>query len=277
LLALGALLPRSISAGEVPVAAAGAPASGMAMALIPVFFAYSGWNAATYVAGEMREPRRGLGQALALGTALCVALYVAINAVYLRAMPLAALAAADQPARAAAVHLGGAAAAAVLSPLVALCVLSSMQATVLVGPRLYQAMAVDGLFFAPLGRLHPTTRVPLLALLAQGAVSALLLIGGGFGFDQLVGFATFAIICFSTLTVGAVLVLRRRVPDAARPFRVPLYPVVPLFFIVMNAWVAWRVLAFGAREALYGLAIVATGVPAYAAFRARARLNPLGG
>jgi APA family basic amino acid/polyamine antiporter len=275
LLALGALLPRHQPGGEVPAAVGGAPAGGMAMALIPVFFAYSGWNAATYVAGEMREPRKGLGQALALGTGLCVALYVAVNAVYLRAMPLAALATAEQPARAAAVHLGGAAAAVALSPLVALCVLSSMQATVLVGPRLYQAMAVDGLFFAPVGRLHPTTRVPLIALLAQGAVSALELISGKF--EQLVGFATFAIVGFSTLTVAAVLVLRRRSPDAARPFRVPLYPIVPLFFIVMNVWVGWRVLAFGAREALYGLAIVATGIPAYAAFRARPRPNPLGG
>jgi APA family basic amino acid/polyamine antiporter len=163
----------------------------------------------------------------------------------------------------------------VLSPLVALCVLSSMQATVLVGPRLYQAMAADGLFFSPVGRLHPATRVPVVALLAQGAVSALQLLIGRF--EQLVGFATFAIIGFSTLTVAAVLVLRRRRPDAARPFRVPAYPLVPALFIIVNVWVAWRVLATGTGGALIGLAIVATGVPAYAAFRARARPYPLGG
>jgi APA family basic amino acid/polyamine antiporter len=275
LLALGAFIPHSVLGG----AAASPPETehpgGVAMALIPVFFAYSGWNAATYVSGEMREPRRGLGQALALGTGLCVVLYLAINAVYLRAMPLTELAAAKQPAWDAAVRLGGSAAAAVLSPLVAVCVLSSMQATVLVGPRLYQAMAADGLFFSPVGRLHPATRVPVVALLAQGAVSALQLLIGRF--EQLVGFATFAIIGFSTLTVAAVLVLRRRRPDAARPFRVPAYPLVPALFIIVNVWVAWRVLATGAAGALIGLAIVATGIPAYAAFRARARPYPLGG
>jgi hypothetical protein len=92
-----------------------------------------------------------------------------------------------------------------------------------------------------------------------------------------VGFATFAIVGFSTLTVAAVLVLRRRVPAAERPFRVPAYPFVPLLFIVVNIWVLWRVLASGVGGALIGLAIVATGVPAYAAFRARARPYPIGG
>ncbi len=276
LLALGALVPHS-SPGPLVTSpdAHSAHPGGLAVALIPVFFAYSGWNAATYIAGEMREPRRGLGQALAVGTGLCVALYIAVNAVYLRAMPLSELAATEQPARAAALRLGGSAAAGVLAPLVAVCVLSSMQASVLVGPRLYQAMAADGLFFAPVGRVHATTGVPLVALLAQGAVAAAQLLTGSF--DDLVRFATFAIIAFSTLTVAAVLVLRWRRPDAERPFRVPGYPIVPLLFLVVNIWVLWCVLASGAGAALAGLAIVATGIPAYAAFRARSRARPLGG
>jgi APA family basic amino acid/polyamine antiporter len=277
LLVLGALVspPDAVAAAPPVGTAAGGHPGGVATALIPVFFAYSGWNAATYIAGELREPRRGLGQALALGTGLCVVLYLAVNAVYLRAMPLDALAAVDQPARAAAVQLGGARAAALLSPLVAICVLSSMQASVLVGPRLSQAMAADGLFFAPVARVHPTTRVPLVALLAQGAVSAVELLSGRF--EELVGFATSAIIAFSTLTVAAVILLRVRRPDVARPFPVPGYPVVPLLFIAVNIWVLWCVLASGARAALCGLAIVATGIPAYAAFRARGRPHPLGG
>ena len=121
-------------------------------------FAYGGWNAATYVTGEMRDPARGLGRALAIGTGACVALYVAVNVVYLRAMPLAALADETEPARAAAARLGGASAAAVLSPLVAVCVLSSLHATVLVGPRIYKAMADDELFPSPLRRLDPEDR-----------------------------------------------------------------------------------------------------------------------
>lgn len=272
LLALGFLFPHAQASGLAPFFVAGDRAGGVATALIPVLFAYSGWNAATYVAGEMRDPSRTLGRALTLGTGMCVALYLAINAAYLRAMPLAELARAQDPARDAARLLGGAGAGAVLTPLVAVCVLSSMQASVLVGPRIYHAMAVDRLFFAPLGKLHATTRVPVIALVAQGVISAGLLLSGGFG--ELVRFTMSAIVAFSTLTVAAVIVLRLRRPDAPRAFRVPGYPWVPAVFIAVNVWMLWNVLTFGEsspREALYGLAIVATGVPAYVAFRARAR------
>jgi APA family basic amino acid/polyamine antiporter len=147
-----------------------------------------------------------------------------------------------------------------------------MQASVLVGPRIYHAMASDRLFFAPLGRLHPRTKVPLVALVAQGVISIGLLLSGRF--EELVRFTMSAIVAFSTLTVGAVIVLRLRRPGAERVFRVPGYPWVPVLFIVVNVWMLWNVLTFGEsspREALFGLAIVATGVPAYIAFRARAR------
>jgi APA family basic amino acid/polyamine antiporter len=236
-------------------------------ALVPVMFAYSGWNAATYVAGEMRDPARGLGRALAVGTALCVALYVAINVVYLRAMPLTELAASSEPARASASILGGATAATLLSPLVAVCVCSSLHATMLVGPSIYQAMARDGLFFAPFGRLHPKTRVPIVGLVAQAAVAIAQLVSGSF--DQLLTFTMFAIVSFSALTVAAVFVLRVRLPDAPRPFRVPGYPWAPALFVMVSGWVLWSIVARGAREALIGLAIVASGVPACILFRAR--------
>jgi APA family basic amino acid/polyamine antiporter len=271
LLGLGLLVGRAAQGGLTPFFAPGDRAGGMAIALIPVLFAYSGWNAATYVSGEMRDPTRTLGRALALGTGMCVVLYLAVNMVYLRAMPLGDLAQAKEPARAAAVALGGMPAAAALSPLVAVCVLSSMQASVLVGPRIYHAMATDGLFFAPVARLHAKSRVPVVALVLQGAISLVELLSGRF--DQLVRFTMFAIVTFSTLAVGAVIVLRVRRPDAVRAFRVPGYPLVPCLFIAVSVWMLWNVLTFGdgAREALVGLAIVATGVPAYVAFRARPR------
>ena len=270
LLAVGAFVARPASSGLTPFFVEGDRAGGIATALIPVLFAYSGWNAATYVAGEMRDPSRSLGRALALGTGLCVVLYLAINAVYLRAMPVAALAQAPDPARAAVAMLGGQGAAAILSPLVALCVLSSLQASVLIGPRIYQAMAQDGLFFAALGRVSPRSGAPVTSLVVQGVVSVGLLWSGRF--DQLVRFTMSAIIAFSTLTIAAVVVLRLRRPRAARAFRVPGYPLVPALFVVVNVWMLWNVLTFAdssPREALVGLGIVATGVPAYLAFRAR--------
>jgi APA family basic amino acid/polyamine antiporter len=270
LLLLGVAFARggAGAGGLTPFFVAGDTAAGVATALIPVLFAYSGWNAATYVAGEMRDPRRGLGRALALGTAMCVVLYLAVNAVYLRGLPLPLLAASKEPARATALALGGGAAAAVLSPLVAVCVLSSMQASVLVGPRIYQAMARDGLFFTPLAKTDPRTGVPLAAILVQGAVSLVQLLVGRF--NELLQFTMFAIVSFSTLTVFAVIVLRVRRPDAPRPFRVPGYPWVPGLFVLVSLWMLKNVLTFGehaVREALIGLAIVASGVPAYVAFR----------
>jgi APA family basic amino acid/polyamine antiporter len=264
LLALGALVPHAGSGGLTPFFVHGDTPGGIASALIPVFFAYSGWNAATYVTGEMRDPARSLGKALAIGTGLCVALYVAVNAVYLRGLSMADLAATEEPARAAAMALGGSAATGILMPLIALCVLSSMQASVLVGPRIYRAMADDGVFFAPLGKVRGSERVPAIALVAQAVIALVELLSGRF--EELLSFATSAMLAFSTLTVGAVLLLRMRRPEAARPFRVPGYPVVPLAFIVANGWVLWNVLASGARPVLGAVAVVATGIPAYVAF-----------
>jgi APA family basic amino acid/polyamine antiporter len=270
LLALGLLLPHpGVRSGLSPFFVAGDTPHGVAQGLVPVLFAYSGWNAATYVAGEMRDPTRSLGRALALGTSLCIVLYLLVNAVYLRAMPPGELAHTTEPARIAAKVLGGDAAAAVLSPLVAVCVLSSMQASVLVGPRIYRAMAMDGLFFAPFGRLGAKTEVPLVALVAQSAVALAELFSGNF--DQLLNFATSPIIAFSMLTVAAVVVLRLRRPNAERAFRVPGGMALPILFVGVNAWLLWNVLAGGAREARIGLVIVATGIPAYVAFRALRR------
>jgi APA family basic amino acid/polyamine antiporter len=152
-----------------------------------------------------------------------------------------------------------------LTPLVAVSILSSLQATVLTGPRIYQAMAEDGLFFAPLGRIHPRSHVPVTALVAQAVMACVLLMSGTF--DRLLTFATFAILIFSTITVCAIIVLRIRFPGTTRAFRTPLFPVVPLFFIAANIWVIADVLATGAFEALTGVGIVTLGVAVYLWFR----------
>jgi APA family basic amino acid/polyamine antiporter len=281
LLGLGLLLGHG-SGGLTPMFVAGDHPSDIAMALIPVMFAYAGWNAATYVTGEMRDPARGLGRALVIGTCLCIALYVAINVVYLRALPLSELAQAKEPARAAAIWFGGESAASVLTPLVAVCVLSSLHATVLVGPRIYKAMADDGLFPAMLGRVSATTHAPVRALIAQGVVSSALLVSARF--DQLLTFAMFAIVAFSTLAVAAVFVLRARRPDAPRPFRVPAYPFVPALFVLINVWVLWSVVKYewslaqlGAHheglDALVVMVLMVGGIPAYALFRFKNRVQ----
>lgn len=248
-------------------------ASGLATALIPIYFAYSGWNAATYVAGEMRNPHRDLGRALAFGTLACVFLYLAVNAGFLSALGLPGLRASKDVAGATAAVTFGSGMGSFVTALVALAVLSSLQATIVTGPRIYHAMAEDGLFPPRLARLHPGTRVPVAALVAQGALSCILLLSGRF--EMLLNFTTFALCLFSTICVASVIVLRIRRPDLPRPFKTPGYPVTPILFIVGNAWVLYNLVAGGAREALIGTAIVLSGVPAFLYFRRAKRLLAL--
>ena len=273
LLVVGWFSPFSVAAhsGLTPFFVGGDTIAGIAAALIPVFFAYSGWNAATYIAGEMREPERNLGKALVVGTGLCILLYLAVNVSYLHALPIAELKGAADPARLTAERLEGGWAANLLTPLVAMCVLGSMQANVLTGPRICKAMADDGLFFRFAGSMGARSRSPYVALAAQALIAIAQLVSGSF--EQLLTFTTVAIVAFSTLTVASVVLLRRRMPSTPRAFRTPLYPLVPVFFIVVNLWVLWEVVFASPAESAIGLAIVATGIPAYLLFRAGTRQN----
>jgi len=238
---------------------------GLAVALIPIYFAYSGWNAATYVAGEMKNPGRDLGRALAFGTAICTALYLLVNAAFVNALGLPAIRGAHDVAGAAARQIFGPGAGVVVTGLIVVAVLSSLQASILVGPRIYHAMAEDGLFPARIARLSPGSRVPVDALIAQGLLSCALLVSGTF--EALLNFTTFALCLFSIICVVAVPVLRVRRPDAERVFKTPGYPLTPALFVLGNGWVLVSLLSSGARSAFIGLGIVLTGVPAYFVFR----------
>jgi APA family basic amino acid/polyamine antiporter len=162
-----------------PFAAAESP-KGLAIALVPIYFAYSGWNAATYVAGEMRDPRRDLARALALGTLVCTVLYLLVNTGFLNALGLDAMRNSKNLAGSAATATFGTGVGSLVTVLVVLAVLSSLQATIVVGPRIYHAMAEDGLFPARLARLSPKTRVPTDALVVQAVISSALLLSGRF-------------------------------------------------------------------------------------------------
>lgn len=257
------------SAHAPPVPATTPRTPNLALAMVPVFFAYLGWNAATYVAGEIRNPRRALAGALILGTVLCTVLYVAINAVFLRVSSIDEMSGRTDIANLVAARTLGSGGAIVVTLLVAVAMLASLQASILTGPRIYQAMAEDGVFFRKLAEVHPRRRVPVNAIVIQGVIAAALLLTGTF--ERLLTFTTAAIVIFSTITVLGVMVLRVRRPNLSRPFRTPLYPLVPLVFVVANLWLLHRLLATGAREALAGIAIIAAGIPVYALFRRRGR------
>ena len=240
------------------------------LGLIPVMFAYSGWNAAAYVAEEIRDPGRNLPIATAAGTVTVVAIYLLLNALYVYAMPLADIATVDvRVVDAAAGRLFGAAVAGPLAVASVVMIAASISAMVLAGPRVYYAMARDGHFFASAARVHPRFRTPVTAIVAQSAWSGLLVLAGTF--EQLVVYTGFAVVLFSGLAVAALFVLRRRHPGAERPFRTWGYPFAPLFFVAaslaMTVNAVWREpVASGA-----GLLVIGSGLPVYFWFRRRAR------
>ena len=239
------------------------------LALIPIMFSYSGWNAAAYVAEEIRDPGRNVPLAMAIGTTAVVVVYLLLNLLYLYALPLADFGAVEaRIVDAAGERLFGPGFAAVLAAASVVMIAASVSAMVLAGPRVYYAMARDGQFFPAAGRVHPRFRTPVAAIVAQSVWSSLLVLAGTF--DQLLLYTGFAVVTFAGAAVAALFVLRRRDPSAARPFRTWGYPVVPGVFVaasgamVVNA--IWREpTASGA-----GVLLIAAGIPLYLLFRRRA-------
>jgi len=261
--ALGFAIGRGTTthfSGGAPVALAGWLA-----ALIPVMFSYSGWNAASYVAEEIRAPSRNVPRALALGTLAVVVLYFALNAVYLYVLPVTALATIKASVLdAVADRLLGASAGDVMAIVALVSLAASVSAMVLAGPRVYFAMARDGLFFARAARVHPRTRIPAAAIAAQGVWSGILVLSGSA--SGLVRYTGFSVVLFSGLAVAALFVLRRRDPHADRPFRAWGYPVAPAIFAAGSLFIVVNAIWSDPRPSLAGIVIIALGIPVYAWF-----------
>jgi APA family basic amino acid/polyamine antiporter len=264
---LATTLPRA--AGE----AGGALATlgGLALGLVYVSYAYFGWNAAAYVAGEMKEPGRSLPLALVAGTGLCTLVYVALNLVFLWAVPPAALAGKIEVAGVAAAALFGARGATLLSGLLALALAGSVSAFLMSGPRITVAMARDGVFFRALGRTG-ASGAPAAAVALQGALAAAAALGAGF--DRIVVYVGFTLTLSTGATVAAAFVLRRRQPAAARPYRALAWPWSGLVFLALSAFMV----AFAVHERPYesaaGLATLLAGGAAYGVWRRRSRPRP---
>lgn len=234
------------------------------LAFSPVLFTYLGWNAPVYVASEIREPGRNVPRSLFLGLALCTAVYLAVNAVYLLALPLDALQRAGNVGEAAARVLFGPAAAGVVAGLIVVSIFGTLNATVLVGPRIAYAMALDGLAIGALDDVHAVYRTPHRAVVAQ-AVVAILLVAALRTFPSVLDYTTFAIVLATMADTAALYVLRRRKPGLARPYRAWGYPLLPALYLVVNAAIAGVMLWGRPVECLLGLAVLAAGLPCYAA------------
>lgn len=232
------------------------------LALIPVMFSYSGWNAATYVAEEMRDPSRNVPMALGIGSVLVVAIYLFLNLLYLYALPVSTLAAIEVRVVDAAVNqLFGSAVAVPLAAASAVMIAGSVSAMVLAGPRVYYAMAQDGQFFSAMARVHPRYRTPTTAIIAQSLWSGVLVLTGTF--NQLVEYTGFAVVLFAGIAVTVVFVLRRREPDAPRPYKAWGYPIAPLVFVTASLMMVVNAIWRSPGTSLAGLAIIAAGVPIY--------------
>ena len=261
------------------VEAAGPVAGGAwLLALIPVMFTYSGWNAAAYVAEEIHNPGRNVPRALALGTLAVVVIYFLLNLLFLYVLPVNQLAQVKGSVLdVIAERLLGVRAGDIMGIVSIISIAASISAMTFAGPRVYYAMARDGLFFRAAGRVHPRYQTPATSIVAQAVWAGLLVLSGGA--DALTTYTGFAVVLFASFAVMALFVLRQREPDAARPFRAWGYPIAPAIFtlatfsIVVNALWADLIVPMQAGTpwgpAAAGLIIIALGIPLYYFFSRR--------
>jgi APA family basic amino acid/polyamine antiporter len=235
--------------------------SGIGIAMIAALWTYDGWYGPTFSAGEMRDPERTLPFGLVWGTVIVMVLYALINFVYLRALPLAEMAATPRIGEAAATALFGAGGGKLIAFAVLVSTFGCLSATILYSSRIYLPMARDGVFFRGLAAVHPRFHTPGRSLWAQSLWGVVLALSGTY--EQIYTYVIFAGLLFHVATAGAVLVLRRRRPELERPYRVFGYPWVPLLFILASILLVGNTLAEKPVESILGLAFLAAGVPAY--------------
>jgi APA family basic amino acid/polyamine antiporter len=250
---LGPLVTGAVSA---------APLAAFGLALSPVLFTYLGWNAPVYVASEIRDPGRTLPRALFLGLGLCTLAYLALNLVYLYALPLEVLRAEPDAGAATARALFGPLAGQLTSAFVLASILGTLNATILVGPRIAYAMALDGLFVGGAHEVHADYRTPHRAIVVQ-AMAAITLLLVLRRFPSVLDYTTFAIVLATMADTAVLYRLRRRRPDLRRPYRAWGYPVVPALYLVANAGVAAAMLWGRPLECAIGIAVLLAGWPFY--------------
>lgn len=240
-------------------------------AFIPAIFAYSGWNAIIYIAGEVKEPERNLPRALLLANLIVIALYLAVNAVYIYGVPVTEMKGALRVSEAATTALFGRQTSVWITAMITVSILGALNVVTMIGPRIYYAMAQDGLFFQRLSQLHPTFGTPTSAIIVQAIWACFLIVTGTFG--TLFTYVSVIIVLFSALTVGSVIVLRWNRPDLNRPYKMWGYPLVPILFILAHLWIAWGSLIEKPWETLWGVFVVGLGIPAYLIWQSRLRTH----
>ena len=254
-----------LSAAQKPIDWTPAPGgfsfSSFGVAMIACLWAYQGWFAVSWVAGEVRRPERNLPLAFGAGVGIVIVLYLSANISYLRVLSVAEIAKAERVASAAAERALGSAGATLVAATILVSIVGAINSGLLAAPRVYFAQARDGLFFRKFGEVHPRFQTPSFATLMQGVWATLLAVSGSY--EKLFSYVIFTSWIFYGMTVGAVFVLRRKHPDAPRPYKLWGYPVTPLVFIGVTAAFVINTVITTPGPSLIGLLLVASGVPVY--------------
>ena len=257
----GSIANLQTSAGAV------SPASWL-LALVPVMFTYSGWNAASYVAEEIRDPSRNVPLALAMGTLAVVTIYFLLNLLYLYVLPVGSLEAVKGSVLdVIADRLLGARAGDVMGGVSIVSLAASISAMTIAGPRVYYAMARDGVFLPSAARVHPRYRTPAASIVTQSVWSGVLVLSGGA--SALIRYTGFAVVLFAGVAVAALFVLRWREPAAPRPFKALGYPVAPAVFAIAAFLIVANAIYSDPRPSGAGVLIILAGIPLYLFFARR--------
>jgi basic amino acid/polyamine antiporter, APA family len=260
--AAGLFLAPAPSGGEAAAPRAWPSWSGVGLAMVFVLFTYGGWNDAAYISAEVRDRRRNMSRALLYSIGLVTALYVLVNLAYVKGLGFAAVTKSDAVAADLLVRVWGTAGEKLISVVVALATLTSINGSMIVGARSNYALGLEWPFLRFLGHWDAASGSPRNAYLVQGAI-ALALVGLGTvqrkGFQTLVDFTAPVFWAFFLVTGLSLFVLRAKDPGAARPYKVPLYPVTPALFAATCAYMLYSSLAYTGVGALVGVAVLAAG------------------
>lgn len=236
--------------------------SAFAVALIYVNYAYTGWNAATYLTGELQEPQRNLSRVLILGTLAVTLLYLLLNVTFLLLAPMEAMAGHEEIGHIAANYAFGAAGGDIMGVILALLFISTASAMIMAGPRTLQCVGQDFPLFGVLSKTNQDG-VPNIAIYALGALALVFAMSASL--EQVLVFAGFTLGISSFLTVLGVVVLRLKEPELDRPYRIPWYPLPPLVFLLVTGWTLIYIAAGRPAEALWGVGIMLAGTVLYLA------------
>ncbi|MDA2919142.1 amino acid permease [Desulfobacterota bacterium AH_259_B03_O07] len=237
--------------------------------IVLITFSYSGWNASTYIAGEIKNPRRNLPLSLLVGTITVAFIYIVINVVYLYALPVDEIKGVGPIAEKAVTTLLGVEGSPYINAVIALSIIGALNTLLFIGPRVLYAMSVDGVFFQFASKVDPRTGIPSGSILSIGSIAAIMVVLGDL--RTLLEFAGFVLVVFNFLAVLSVFVLRYKTPNIDRPYRAWGYPVTPAFFCIFSLYLMYASFVFNLHSTMAGIIVVCLGIPFYFFLARRSR------